>query len=79
MLTFYLTIKRKFIGKEYEALIEGETFDKKYYIARTKMDVPDMDGVVYVSNTKPCAVGDFINIKIIDVEDYDLIGEINKI
>ena len=40
----------KRIGKEYEVLIENITFDKKYLIGRTKMDVPDMDGVIYVEN-----------------------------
>ena len=40
----------KRIGNEYEVLIENITFDKKYFIGRTKMDVPEMDGVIYIEN-----------------------------
>jgi len=66
----------KNIDKEYECLIEGKTFDNKYYIGRTYMDVPDIDGLVYIKNTKPLKNGEFINIKIDNVLDYDLVGEI---
>ena len=67
----------KNINKDFECLIEGKTFDNKYYIGRTYMDVPDIDGIVYIKNTKPLNIGEFVNIKIINVSDYDLIGEIN--
>ena len=42
------------------------------------MDVPDMDGVVFIKNSTQDneLIGKFINCKIIDVQDYDLIGEI---
>ena len=36
------------IGTEQEVLIENKSFDRKYYIGRTKSDVPDIDGVVYI-------------------------------
>ena len=35
---------KKHIGKEYEVLIENKTFDEKYYIGRTYMDIPETDG-----------------------------------
>jgi len=65
------------INKNFECLIEGKTFDNKYYVGRTYMDVPDIDGVVYIKNTKPLRLGEFINIEVKEVLDYDLIGEIN--
>ena len=40
----------KTVGKTYDVLIETKTFDDKYYIGRTYMDVPDMDGVVFIKN-----------------------------
>ena len=64
------------IGNTYLTLIENESFDKKYYIGRSYMDVPDMDGVIYIKNTKPNLIGKFVNCKIVDVNEYDLIGEI---
>jgi len=67
----------KRIGKEYEVLIENKTFDGKYLVGRTKMDVPEMDGVVYIKNTSDKnLIKSFIKCKIIDKKDYDLMAEI---
>ena len=67
----------KRLGKEYEVLIENTTFDRKYLVGRTKMDVPEMDGVVYIKNTSDKdLINEFIKCKIIDIRDYDLIGEL---
>ncbi len=68
----------KRIGREYEILIENKTFDNKYWIGRTKMDVPEMDGVVYLKNTvSKDLINKFIKCKIVDKRDYDLIAEYN--
>lgn len=64
------------IGNIYEAIIENISFDKKYYVGRTIMDVPDMDGVIYIKNNKNDLIGNFVKCKIVDVSDYDLIGEL---
>ena len=67
----------KRIGKEYEVLIENKTFDNKYLVGRTKMDVPEMDGVVYIENTSDKnLINSFIKCKIVDKKDYDLMAEI---
>lgn len=69
----------KRIGNTYETLIENKTFDNKYCIGRTKMDIPEMDGVVYIKNNgNEDLINKFINCKIIDIKDYDLIGEYKK-
>ena len=69
----------KRIGKEYEVLIENISFDEKHLIGRTKMDVPEMDGVVYIENiTGENLINSFVWCKIIDIRDYDLIAEIMK-
>ena len=66
----------KRIGKEYEVLIENKTFDNKYWIGRTKMDVPEMDGVVYIENksNNKDLINQFLKCQITQVRDYDLIG-----
>ena len=33
-------------------LIENISFDEKYYIGRTSIDAPDIDGLVYIENEK---------------------------
>mgnify|MGYP003292815318 CR=1 FL=1 len=67
----------KTLGKDYEVLIEAKTFDDKYYIGRTYMDIPNEDGVVFVKNTKQIQEGTWAKCKIIDIKEYDLIGEIH--
>ena len=68
------------IGKTYKILIEDISFDKKYLIGRTMQDVPEEDGLVYIKKDKNLneneVLNSFINCKIIDVSNYDLIGEI---
>ena len=63
------------IGKEIEVLIERKSFDGRTYIGRSYMDVPEIDGVVYVNTNKELPIGNFIKGKIIDVSNYDLIVE----
>ena len=67
------------IGKEYEVLVEAKSFDGKYYIGRSYMDIPDMDGVIYIENVEKNIIGEFVNCIITDVEGYDLIGTIKKV
>ena len=67
------------IGQKFEVFIEDISFDGKYLIGRTKQDVPDIDGIIYVKNQdKKNLVNQFIKVHIIEVKDYDLIGEIIK-
>ncbi len=65
------------IGKEIEMLVETKTFDSKYYAGRSYMDVPDIDGLIYIKNNKETNLeGKFIKCKITAVNGYDLIAEI---
>ena len=65
------------IGQEFEVIVEDKSFDGKYLIGRTKQDVPDIDGIIYVKNKeKVNLINEFIKVHIIDVKEYDLIGEI---
>ncbi len=67
---------KSFIGRKYKVLIENNTFDNKFYIGRTYMDIPDTDGVIIIKNTKDNMLGKFIECEVTDVKNYDLIGEI---
>ncbi len=67
----------KMLGNELYVLIENITEDGKYYVARSYREVPeDTDGVIYVENTKDVIIGDFVNVKIVEALDYDLIAEL---
>lgn len=67
---------KSFIGKEYKVLIENITFDNKFYIGRTYMDIPENDGVIIIKNTKDNILNKFVLCKVTDIKNYDLIGEI---
>lgn len=63
-------------GKTYEVLVENKSFDGKYLVGRTYMDVPDEDGVVYIQTRDTSLIGEFVKVEITDYSDYDLIGKI---
>ena len=65
----------KNMRRELEVLIEDKTFDNKYYIGRSYMDVPEIDGIVYVKNDENLNFGEFIKCKVTKVDEYDLVTE----
>ncbi|MBQ8659367.1 MAG: 30S ribosomal protein S12 methylthiotransferase RimO [Bacilli bacterium] len=64
------------VGKTYECLIENVSEDGEYLIGRTYMDVPSEDGVVYIKNDGLALINEFVDVKIVDSKEYDLIGEV---
>lgn len=69
----------KYIGKTLEVLVEEINND--VIIGRSFVDTPEIDGVVYVEGDlrKDIKLGDFINVEIVDVLEYDMVGEINEL
>lgn len=69
--------QKKKIGNIYTTLIESKSFDGRFYIGRTYMDVPEMDGIVYIENVgDDDLLGKFVKCEIIDFKDYDLIAKV---
>ena len=66
----------KQMDKTFTAVVEG--FDRfgECWFGRTANDAPDIDGKVFFTSERPLAVGEFVNIRITDTLDYDLIGEV---
>ena len=67
---------KKQVGKVLTVLCEG--FDKAagVYFGRSEFDAPEIDGKVYFSSKdRKVAPGEFVNVKITEVMDYDLLGE----
>ena len=67
----------KNIGNTIEVLVENISFDGKYLIGRTKNDVPEEDGIVFIKRTQKNEdkINKFIKCKVIDVSNYDLVAE----
>ena len=67
--------QEKMIGKELEVLIETKTFDNKYYVGRSRREVPEIDGIIYVEMIDKALEGKFVKVKITEATEYDLIGK----
>lgn len=69
------------IGRTLDAIIEGRITDTDdedtfSYVARTYKDAPDIDGYLFVTGVgRELMTGDYIKVRIIGSNEYDLIGE----
>ena len=62
------------IGNIYDTIIDGSTGE--YYIGRNYEMSPEIDGLVYVTKKKTLKKGDIIKVKITNVMEYDLVGDV---
>lgn len=69
-----LSKNREKIGKTIEVIVDGKDDDGSYY-GRSSYDAPEIDNAVLFTSEKELHEGDFINVKITDAFDYDLVGE----
>lgn len=63
------------VDKTFKVLIDEKLENENIYLGRTKYDSPEIDGIVYVHTDENLSVGQFVNVKITDALEYDLIGE----
>lgn len=63
------------IGKTYKVVVEEYDGYSDSYVGRTYMDAPEIDGLVKFTSHDDLEIGDFVDVEIFEVEDYDLIGE----
>ena len=65
-------------GTVTEVLIEGWDDYIKCYFGRTPADAPEIDGKIFFMSTKPLKIGDFVNVRVNDCIEYDLLGELEE-
>ena len=63
------------IGKTYRVLVEGYDSYTDSYCGRSYMDAPDIDSIIYFTSSVPLESGEFVEVRIINTKDYDLLGE----
>ena len=63
------------IGKIYRVLVEDYDRYSDSYSGRTYMDAPEIDGTVLFTSENDYEPGDFADVVIIGINDYDLIGK----
>ena len=64
------------IGNTYKTIVEEYDSYSDSYIGRTYMDAPEIDSVVKFTSSENLEIGDFVDVKIFDFDEYDLIGEV---
>ena len=76
-----ITQKRnaRFIGRQVSVLVEGETEDcSEVYWGRTQGQAPEVDGIVYLRGGSQEDIGQFVDVTITGVDNYDLVGEVAR-
>ncbi|MEE0726988.1 MAG: 30S ribosomal protein S12 methylthiotransferase RimO, partial [Clostridium saudiense] len=62
------------IGNIYDTIIDSN--NGEYFIGRNYEMAPEIDGLIYIKKHDGLSIGDIIKVKVTDVMEYDLIGEI---
>ena len=58
-----------------KVLYEGFDVVAECHFGRSQHDSPEIDGKIYFTTNDELKIGDFVNVKITEVLDYDLLGE----
>ncbi len=62
------------VGSEARVLIDEPAKEPGVYYGRRHADAPDVDGQVVVRSTKKLSPGQFVDVRVIDALEYDLVA-----
>ncbi|MGE0240954.1 MAG: radical SAM protein, partial [Parvibaculaceae bacterium] len=65
----------KKVGREIDVLIDEVDQENEEAIGRSPWDAPEIDGNVFLPGETGLKPGDMVRTRIVEAEDYDLIGE----
>ena len=68
-------ISGKRLGKEYDVVVEGISDDGIFFWGRTYAEAPEIDGTIYFTALREIESGEVVKVKILNIDEYDLIGE----
>ena len=68
-----MELTRQKVGTVQRVLIDEFDYDRNQFVGRTTADAPEIDCKVYV-NAAQGTIGGFMQVRIVDTEDLDLIG-----
>ncbi len=66
---------REKIGRVEQVIVDEMDDENGLAICRTKADAPDIDGKCYVETLQHFEPGDFVDVRITDSEEHDLVAE----
>ena len=72
-----LELNQHKIGKVFKVLVDRK--EGGDFIGRTEFDSPEVDNEVIIKSKTYLRLGDFVNVKIGSVTEFDLTGEPHKV
>ena len=75
-LTVAEELSQNMVGKTLTVLCDGYDTVAEIHYGRSYADAPDVDGKVYFKSKKRIAPGSFVEVKIDEALDYDVIGKV---
>lgn len=63
------------MGKTYDTMVDGVAEDGIFYVGRSFAETPDIDPLIYFTSPEPLKKGTIVPVKILCVEEYDLVGQ----
>ncbi len=64
------------VGKTIEVVVEGFDRYAECFFGRSYSEAPEIDGKIFFTSERKLSVGEFVNVQIDDILDYDLIGAV---
>ena len=65
-----------YVGRTLTVITDGFDAAAEIYYGRSYMDAPDVDGKIYFRSPRRLNSGAFVEVKITEALDYDLVGEV---
>ena len=69
-------LNKEKIGKVFDVLVEGVADDGIFYYGRSYQEAPDIDGTIYFTSRTPLNSGEYVSVKVINSDYYDLTGDV---
>lgn len=69
-----LALNSERVGKDMRVIIDRT--EGEFYIARSQYDSPEVDEEILIPTTRELEIGDMVDIRVTDYDEYDLYGEI---
>jgi len=63
------------VGREIDVLVDEIDEENEEAIARSPWDAPEIDGNVFLPGETDLKPGDMVRVRIVEAEEYDLVGE----
>ena len=71
-----LAIEKGKIGQALQVLVENVADDGIFYFGRSTFEAPEIDSLIYFTSQWPLVSGQMVDVKILNTDQYDLIGEV---